>query len=665
MDVVTIDLGDSSFSRYGDILFTLEKTVKNNPKLVKNMYEASKKGFEYAFANIDEMIDIIYNKYNTQNKTKKALMYEAEILSKMAGLGEDFGNIDQSKVESIAYIYSYSEQIPYNSDNLKNFIYKQKAIQKSLNFNQKELKYLKNKKTIKMCVDSNWMPFEGIDQNGKYTGIGADIIQIISKKIKKPIELYPTTSWSKTMESFKEKKCDILPIASKTTNRQKLMNFTNPYIKKPLVVVTKEDQFFIQDSSELINKKIGIVQGYALIELLKQKQPHIDIVSVKNTKDGLEKVQNGELFGFADALASIAYIIQKEGILDLKITGRLEFDVKLSIASQKSEPLLNSIMQKALNSIEQEQINSIIGKWISIKVEQSYDYRTLMYISIVFLVIIILILHRHITVSKINKKLKKVQKELSLLNQTLEERVKEEVNKNRKKEKMMLHQNRLAQMGEMISMIAHQWRQPLNNLSVLNQTILLKHKLSKLDDEIMEDFKHNSKKQIHQMTQTIDDFSDFFKPDKEKTNFFIDEALNDTIEILKPLFEKNKIDINLNIEDKYSLFSYKNEFGQALLNILNNAKDALIENEIENKKIDIHINKENQHILLNIKDNAGGISDEIIENIFDPYFSTKDEKNGTGLGLYMTKIIIEDHMGGRISVQSKNDNSTFSIRLNS
>ncbi len=277
-----------------------------------------------------------------------------------------------------------------------------------IKLSEDEIKYLSSKSNITMCVDPNWMPFERIDKDGNYKGIGSTIVEIISKKINKPIDLVATTSWSETLNSFKNKKCDIIPIVTQTNNRTKIMNFTKPYIKNSLVVATRSEQFFIRDSFDLNNKKIGIVKGYAYTDLLKEKNPDVKIISVENTKDGLKKVESGELFGFIDALPPIAYVIQKNGMIDLKIAGRLEFDVEFSIASQKNQPLLNSIMQKALNDIEKEQIDSIVGKWISIKVEESINYKTLIYTVVVFLIIIALILYRHISVKKLNKELEKI-----------------------------------------------------------------------------------------------------------------------------------------------------------------------------------------------------------------------------------------------------------------
>lgn len=179
----------------------------------------------------------------------------------------------------------------------------------TLDLTNEEIRYLDTKDSLKICVDPNWLPFEKIDDQGNYKGIGSYVMKIVSDKLNKSIDLVPTTSWAQTIERFLDKKCDILPVASSTPNRQKIMNFTQPYIKKSLVVATKQDQFFIQDSSELKGKKIGLVEDYAFIELLKQIHPDIKIITVKNIKEGLKKVQTKELFGFVDALPSIGYII--------------------------------------------------------------------------------------------------------------------------------------------------------------------------------------------------------------------------------------------------------------------------------------------------------------------------------------------------------------------
>ncbi len=245
----------------------------------------------------------------------------------------------------------------------------------------------------------------------------------------------------------------------------------------------------------------------------------------------------------------------------------------------------------------------------------------------------------------------------------LRKTLKVEINKNKEQQLLMIQQSRLAQMGEMIAMIAHQWRQPLNNLSLANQLIVSKYNKKSLDDKSMNFFKENSKKQIELMSRTIDDFRNFFKSEKIMYKFCVNEIIENILNIVKTIYITNNIKINFDIEKKYYSFGYPNELGQAILNIINNAKDALIDSEKDDKYINITITKEHKNIVISISDNAGGIPNDIIDKIFDPYFSTKNNKNGTGLGLYMTKMIIHEKLKAKLSVTNENDGANFKIYL--
>ena len=218
-------------------------------------------------------------------------------------------------------------------------------------------------------------------------------------------------------------------------------------------------------------------------------------------------------------------------------------------------------------------------------------------------------------------------------------------------------------MGEMISMIAHQWRQPLNSLAVLTQTIALKYNRGKLNDEMMQNFEKNCTKQIQGMSETINDFSNFFKPESEKVVFEINSVISRTLDMVRPVLLKHEI--ALLIHKSHTLYSYgfPQELGQALINIINNAKDVLIEKNIVDKKIEVKTIIQQQNIVITISDNAGGIPTDILNKIFEPYFSTKSVKNGTGLGLYMSKMIIEDHMQGTLTCSNSDIGAVFKITL--
>jgi len=249
------------------------------------------------------------------------------------------------------------------------------------------------------------------------------------------------------------------------------------------------------------------------------------------------------------------------------------------------------------------------------------------------------------------------------INKNLEIKIESELEKNKQQQLLMFQQSRLAQMGEMINMIAHQWRQPLNSLAILNQTVAFKYQRGKLDTNAVDYFSKNSGKQIQQMSKTIDEFRDFFKPEKEKTDYCINDIITHSIDMLNPVFSKYDLIVEYENKDKLYSNGFPNELGQALINIINNAKDALLENNIVDKVIVVDLEQKEDGAIIRIKDNAGGIPEDIIDKIFDPYFSTKLEKNGIGLGLYMTKLIIEEHLGGEISVKNRDAGAEFSIFL--
>lgn len=237
----------------------------------------------------------------------------------------------------------------------------------------------------------------------------------------------------------------------------------------------------------------------------------------------------------------------------------------------------------------------------------------------------------------------------------LEKQIQQEIEENRKKDVVMFQHARLAQMGEMINNIAHQWRQPLSMVSAIVQNIHFKYQLKKLDDAFMDQNIDEIKKILRQMSQTITDFQNFFHPNKEKEEFFIEDSIDHTIDLLDHSMEKQDIEfIRSERNDLMHVMGYPNEFAQTFLNLFSNAKDALLANDLyENRCIYIDTEMLDETYRVSIYDNAGGISEDVIGKVFNPYFTTKEQGKGTGIGLYMCKQIIEKNMGGSISVQNK------------
>lgn len=253
--------------------------------------------------------------------------------------------------------------------------------------------------------------------------------------------------------------------------------------------------------------------------------------------------------------------------------------------------------------------------------------------------------------------------DLKSLNETLERLVAEKSSKIVEQERMLFQQARMSAMGEMIAAIAHQWRQPLNALGIMIQGAKMEHEHVGISDEYMETFKKNAMEQINFMSKTIDSFRDFFKINKEKEGFDVTSSILDVVRLLRPQFASSGIYIIVNAEKKLTVNGYPNEFMQVILNILNNARDALLEKKPQTPEININIEQQGEYCVLSIADNGGGVDKRIIEKIFDPYFTTKGPDKGTGIGLYMAKKIIESNMDGYLGVRNSGTGCVFTIKI--
>jgi len=233
----------------------------------------------------------------------------------------------------------------------------------------------------------------------------------------------------------------------------------------------------------------------------------------------------------------------------------------------------------------------------------------------------------------------------------------------REKEQMLVQQSRQAAMGEMIGNIAHQWRQPLNSLALVVQQLALFYDLGELDRKVLDETIADSMTLINHMSKTIDDFRNFFRPDKEKVVFGVLEVVANTLALVDGSFKDQQIGVELSATGDPVIYGFRNEFAQVLLNILNNARDVLTERKIDAPHISITIAGAGGNASVTVTDNAGGIPEEIIDKIFDPYFTTKGPQKGTGVGLFMSKTIIEKNMGGRLSVCNKGNGAEFRIEV--
>ena len=259
--------------------------------------------------------------------------------------------------------------------------------------------------------------------------------------------------------------------------------------------------------------------------------------------------------------------------------------------------------------------------------------------------------------------IKKIQEKILNTNERLNENIKKEVEENRKKDELLAQQSKLAAMGEMMGNIAHQWRQPLNAIGMQNLKMeTLMDFNEKITKEEYTPIGKSIEMQLNYMSKTIDDFRDFFVINKSKTNFEIIKCIEKPLNILKPQLTSLHINYCLSGES-FIINGLESEFQQVILNIITNAKDSMVEHKIQNKIIKINTKIDNQNGIISIQDNAGGIPENIINRVFEPYYTTKEQGKGTGIGLYISKTIIIDNMKGELSVSNIDDGASFEIKL--
>jgi len=254
-------------------------------------------------------------------------------------------------------------------------------------------------------------------------------------------------------------------------------------------------------------------------------------------------------------------------------------------------------------------------------------------------------------------------KRLRAFNEELQETIRKKVDELRQKDRIMIQQSRQAAMGEMIENIAHQWRQPLNQLSLINSNIFFEYQLGTLSAEKMDAYKNQSESLMEYMTRTIDDFRNYFMPDREIAPFCICSGIEGALELLKPTLNRYHIRTHLFCEARPMVAGHENEFFQVVINIINNAKDAMLEHRTEKPEIDIRVTHHKGMTQVRICDNGGGVDEAIIDKIFDPYFTTKFQSQGTGIGLYMVKMIMEKSMKGRVGVSNSGEGACFVLEL--
>ena len=638
VEINIINPVDYGFDMYGDMLFTSLKEAQEHPKRVEKFRSATLKGWEYALNNKEEIIKLIIDKYS-KRKSFEHLRYEANALDNIIQHNSTpLGTLDLGRVKYTLDTFKKFALIE-TSKNIEDYIfnnyYKKTVLSDFLTPKEKE--YLEAKKTIKMCIDPDWMPFEKIE-DGKHIGMSADYISIFQKDIGYPIETIIAKDWSESLEFGKQRKCDIFSLIMPTNERRDYLNFTTPYMSVPLVIATNLNELFISDITNVSNKSIGIIKGYAYGEILRDKYPNMQLVDVENLKDGLEKVKRGDLFGFIGTLATVGYQIQKSYVGELKIAGKFEETWDLGIGTRNDEPILNNIFNRAINKLSAKQKQEILNRWVSVNYDKEVNYDTVFKwvgaLVLVFVTIILVVLFSNRRLNQEIQNRKKIQKEL--------QEAKESADKASNYK------------SEFLANMSHEIRTPLN--AILGFIDLLKNEeLNKRSLEYINIIDSSS----YSLLQIIEDILDFSKIESGKLDIDkIDFNSRAEFEVITHLFSAKCKEKNLNL----SLIIDKNlpqtintdplRIKQIISNLLGNA----IKFTPEGKNIEVSIEYANKLLRISVRDEGKGIEEDKLEHIFKSFSqedsSTTREFGGTGLGLTISKELVR-LLDGELKVRTK------------
>ncbi len=640
---------DYGFDMYSDFLFTNNELENSSPEIIESFKNASLRGWEYAFSNIEETVDIIFKKYNNQKLSKNELIFEAQELKKLAFYkNNSLGNLDNAKLQRIVDLYAVMGYIKNsNTRDIKLFNYKTTRHR----FSQEELSFLKNKNDFRMCVQTNQYPYQKLENN-EFSGIISKYNLLFEKLLEKTISIVPVENENIAKQYLQYNKCDFATFLKKEDYG---VTYTKNYLNLPLVLLTKDDNSFIYDFEQLKNKKVLISNSQVNVNFLKAQYPEVNFSIITDEAQVLDRIQNDNVHGLITDIPSAVNFLKEQTIGSIHIGGKFEENVTLSFGVNEENTLLTRILNKLIIGITKNQEEQIVSAFSSLNYKEVVNYDLIFKIlgvSTLFIIFLIILIQRE----------KTFKRKIIKLNESLKITIKNEVDLNREKDEYIFKQAKLASMGEMIANIAHQWKQPLNRINVSNQVILtLVSEDKPTDISILKKHINDIENNIFYMSDTINDFSGFFHPNKTMNLFNVNNALSKAHTLIKAKI--TDIDFNIDIDSKINLNNYENELIQVVMVLLDNSIFKFKNSNKQDKKIDVYTQELDSFIEINVVDNGGGISSEIIDRIFEPYFSTKFKDKGVGIGLYMAKMLIEESMQGKILVESRNEYTHFKINL--
>jgi len=500
---------------------------------------------------------------------------------------------------------------------------------------KKERNWLNKKPILHIGVDQSWPPVEWIDEKGNYLGMTSDYMKVISDMLGLNIVKPEKMLWKEVLNRAKRKEIDVLTAAVSTDSRRDFLNFTTPYLNFPLVVFTRDDSSLVTNLRDVYGKRVGIEDGYSSQEKLNRDHPQLELTPYKSTKDILYALSIGELDAYIGNLTVAVYLLNKEGLTNIRVSAPTEYSFDLSIAIRKDIPELHSILEKALSVIDEVQRSEIRQRWLKLNYRVGVDYDLAIKIAIIISIVILLILFWVFWVQRQKETISLAKAETEKANAKLKE---------------------LNQLKSLfIASVSHELRTPLN--AVIGFSAIMIKKLHGEQNKECQNHSVKINKAGKHLLSLITDIIDASRiesgnADIELSDFKLDEVVDEAVDNLQQLAESKGLTLTKQIANDILLHTDKKRLFQCILNLVSNAVKYSVEGEIT-----ITAEQDDNNVTCTITDTGVGISKNDMRKLFEPFerfdSNIKSTTEGTGLGLYLTNKIVTDILQGEIGTTSK------------
>ena len=524
---------------------------------------------------------------------------------------------------------------------------------KTLHLTAEERAWLAEHKQVRLGVDSAWPPVEWVDENGKYHGMTSEYFDLIDDMLA--IESTPARglSWVETLKRAEQGQIDIIPAIVPTEGRRKYLNFTSPYLTFPFVIFTRNDASLVTELRDLYGKRVAVEEGQVSHDYLKRDHPRINLITYQNTAEILQSLSLGQIDAYVGNLTVAGYLINKTGLINLKVAAPTPYRFDLSIGVRKDWPELIPILEKALLMIDEEQRNAIRLKWLKLQYDLGVDYTLVRRAVVIAVIIVLLIFGWMLFIQRQKRALNVAKAETEAVNIELQ----------KANEKL----RELARLKSMfIASISHELRTPLN--AIIGFSGMMMHgAFGELSDKYKDYITRVNRSGQH-LLSLITDIIDISKIETGRidftpSDFKLNEMVDEAVDSVRQQVQNKGMSLQTDIPEGISLFTDRRRLLQCLLNFLSNSIKFT-----EKGSISVTAKNDPESVLLSVHDTGIGISETDRTRLFEAFEQIEShlrvKAGGTGLVLYLTKKIVTEMLHGEVGMESTLDQgSTFWFRV--